>query len=158
MLFFCSSIDQNIGPRQFHSDFIGRERYDNRNGKLPKLTFDAWFHFHPGGTAADSVLHHFLRITSNPADAVSPSQPPAERMTLERKLFRALHANPIHSPSIKEFKKSWAMANAVRTFLKDGSRMEVVLDVAGKHGTLGALFLTHIPRVPGCGYDRSYRM
>lgn len=111
----------------------------------PKLTFDAWFHFRSGGTATNSVMHHFLQITGNPANAASPSRPPAERMTLERKLFHALHVNHIHSPSIKEFKENWAMANAVRTFLKDGSRMEVVLDVAGGHGALGALFLTLVP-------------
>ena len=33
------------------------------------------------------------------------------------------------------------MANAVRRFMKDESRMEYVLDVAGGHGALAALFL-----------------
>ena len=58
--------------------------------------------------------------------------------TLEKQLFHALHKNRI--TSIKEFKEAWAMANAVRKFLRDEERMEYVIDVAGGHGVLGKLF------------------
>ena len=37
------------------------------------------------------------------------------------------------------------MANAVRTFMKDEKRMEYIVDVAGGHGALAALFLVLIP-------------
>jgi 8-oxo-dGTP diphosphatase len=94
----------------------------------PKLNFDAWFHFHPGGTDANSIMHHFIQIKEVP-----------EKLTLEKRLFHALHINHVHSPSIKEFKENWSMANAVRKYMKDERRMEYVLDVAGGHGALGEL-------------------
>jgi 8-oxo-dGTP pyrophosphatase MutT (NUDIX family) len=96
------------------------------NDPPPKLNFDAWFHFHPGGTDANSIMHYFIQIKDVP-----------KKLTLERRLFHALHVNHIQSPSIKEFKENWSMANAVRTFMQDESRMEYVLDVAGGHGALG---------------------
>jgi 8-oxo-dGTP diphosphatase len=92
------------------------------------LNFDGWFHFHPGGTDVNSILHHFIQIKKA-----------SVKLTLEKRLFHALHINHVQSPSIKEFKENWSMANAVRTFMKDESRMEYVLDVAGGHGALGQL-------------------
>ncbi|KAL3771251.1 hypothetical protein ACHAW5_006660 [Stephanodiscus triporus] len=100
----------------------------------PRLNFDAWFHFHPGGTEANSIMHHFIQIKEAPM-----------RLTLEKRLFHALHINHVHSPSIKEFKENWSMANAVRKYMKDERRMEYVLDVAGGHGALAALFLMLVP-------------
>jgi len=38
------------------------------------------------------------------------------------------------------------MANAVRTFMKDENSMLAVIDVAGGHGALGALFLALSPK------------
>ena len=96
------------------------------NDPPPKLNFDAWFHFHPGGTDANSIMHHFIQIKDAP-----------KKLTLERRLFHALHVSHIQSPSIKEFKENWSMANAVRTYMQDESRMTYVLDVAGGHGALG---------------------
>ncbi|KAL7527919.1 LOW QUALITY PROTEIN: hypothetical protein ACHAXR_002189 [Thalassiosira sp. AJA248-18] len=112
-----------------HYDVVG----DN---EPPKFMFNAWYHFHPGGTETNSIMHHFIQINT--------SKPP--KLTFEKRLFHALHINRIHSPSIKEFKENWAMANAVRKFMKDDTRMEYVLDVAGGHGALGALFLLLVPR------------
>ena len=115
---------------------------DVKEGQTPqKLMFDAWFHFHPGGTKTNSIAHHFIRINTN--DTTS-SNPP--KYTFEKRLFHALHVKHIHSPSIKEFKENWAMANAVRKFMREDERMEYVIDVAGGHGALGALFLLLVPR------------
>jgi hypothetical protein len=63
--------------------------------------------------------------------------------SLEKKLFHSLHSREIRSPTVKEFKECWSFANTVRSFLgKDTSRgLKVVIDVAGGHGALGALFL-----------------
>jgi len=99
----------------------------------PKLKFDAWFHFNPGGTETNSIMHHYTQII-------------APKITFEKRLFHALHVNHIHSPSVKEFKENWVMANSVRTFMKDEGRMEYVLDVAGGHGALAALFLLLVPK------------
>ena len=104
-----------------------------------KLQFDAWFHFQPGGTDINTIMHHYIRI-NNGIDTGAP-----EKMSLEKRLFHELHANHIHSPSIKEFKENFAFANAVRSSMKDEERMEYVLDVAGGHGGLGALFLILVP-------------
>ena len=114
--------------------------------KPPKLQFDARFHFHMGGTETNSIMHYYIQVKN-----ALPSQPKREKggeLTLEQRLFHALHSNNIHSPSIKEFKENWAMANAVRAFMKEDdccSRMEYVLDVAGGHGALAALFLLLVP-------------
>ena len=103
------------------------------------LEFDAWFHFRPGGTDTNAIMHHYIRI-NNGLDTKAP-----EKMSLEKRLFHELHANHIHSPSVKEFKENWIFANAVRSSMKDEERMEYVLDVAGGHGALAALFLVLVP-------------
>ena len=104
-----------------------------------KLQFNAWFHFQPGGTDTNTIMHHYIRI-NNGIDTKAP-----EKMSLEKRLFHELHANHIHSPSVKEFRENWSFANAVRSSMKDEERMEYVLDVAGGHGGLGALFLILVP-------------
>jgi len=104
-----------------------------------KLQFDAWFHFQPGGTDTNTIMHHYIKI-NNGINTIVP-----EKMSLEKRLFHELHANHIHSPSIKEFKENFAFANAVRSSMKDEERMEYVLDVAGGHGALAALFLLLVP-------------
>ena len=120
----------------------------NNNCK-EKLMFDAWFHFYPGGTETNTIMHHYIQINEVDDKCVMDGNGKApEKMTLEKRLFHELHANHIHSPSIKEFKENWAFANAVRSnFGKEEERMEFILDVAGGHGALGALFLL---LVPGC--------
>ena len=66
------------------------------------------------------------------------------RYTLEKRLFHALHQT-IHSPSIKEFKECFAFQNAIRSSFASkrghGVEWDVVIDVAGGHGALAALFL-----------------
>ncbi|KAL9186618.1 hypothetical protein ACHAXT_005856 [Thalassiosira profunda] len=117
--------------------------YGSRGGKDPqmKFTFDAWFHFHPGGTETNSIMHHYMQIKDD--------SPKAPKHTLEKRLFHELLSNRVQSPSIKEFNENWAMVNAVKSFLKDkeagDGRMEYVLDVAGGHGALAALFLVLVP-------------
>lgn len=60
--------------------------------------------------------------------------------SLEQQLFHKLHSKKINSPSLKEFNESWAFCNSVRSYLKR-TDIDVVIDVAGGHGCLGALFL-----------------
>jgi hypothetical protein len=62
--------------------------------------------------------------------------------TLERRLFHELHNHRVTSPDIKEFKESYSFVNAVRKlFGTKKDSFDLILDVAGGHGALGALFL-----------------
>ena len=107
------------------------------------MKFNAWFHFHKGGAKTNSIKHYYIQRHDQDKFIDAPKQ--SEKFTLEKKLFHALHDNHIHNPSIKEFKESWNFANSVRSFLKEGKRMTHVLDVAGGHGALAALFLLLVP-------------
>jgi 8-oxo-dGTP pyrophosphatase MutT (NUDIX family) len=102
-----------------------------------KLLFDAWFHFQAGGAESNKVLHHHIKMNTPNTMLCSASPPEVTetKYTLEKQLFHALHMNQIYSPSVKEFKENWAMANAVRRHL--GDQVEYVIDVAGGHGALG---------------------
>jgi hypothetical protein len=89
--------------------------------------------------------------------------------TLEQKLFHALHDNQIHSPSFKEFNEGYAFCNATKSMLrKQHETIEVVVDVAGGHGALAALYLVTMPstkhaividpaQVGGGGVDRAWK-
>ena len=101
------------------------------------LRFDGWFHFHSGGSSTNSVMHYYIHQKQSQDVPPKSAEQSSTKYNLEKKLFHALHDNHIHNPSIKEFKESWSFANSVRSFLKDGSRMKYVLDVAGGHGALG---------------------
>lgn len=104
-----------------------------------KFMFDAWFHFQAGGADTNHILHRYVQINQS-EDILCSTDPPRQtkkKITLEKQLFHALHLNHIHSPSIKEFKENYAMANAVRRHMGDEDRMEYVIDVAGGHGALG---------------------
>ena len=73
--------------------------------------------------------------------------------------FHALHDNKIRSPSIKEFKEGYAFCNSVRSVIDGGKKkkknktsdnddntsIDIIIDVAGGHGALAALFLIMIP-------------
>lgn len=59
-------------------------------------------------------------------------------MTLKHRLFQSLRQH--QNCSSKEFEESWAFCNAVRNLFGNDS-FDAVLDVAGGHGALGALFL-----------------
>jgi hypothetical protein len=112
-----------------------------------KLKFDAWFHFEPGGAESNRILHHHIQLNQSNGDTVlcstSPPVPIEAKFTLEKQLFHALHLNHIHSPSIKEFKENYAMANAIRRHMGDEERMQYVIDVAGGHGALGKCNITY---------------
>ncbi|KAL3944119.1 MAG: hypothetical protein SGBAC_001803 [Bacillariaceae sp.] len=84
------------------------------------------------------------------------------KYNLEQRLFHALHNNQIHSPTIKEFRESLAFCKLVKNHFqkyekkkrkkKGGSTStiggwKVVLDVAGGHGALAALFLVSNPSI-----------
>jgi Methyltransferase domain len=66
------------------------------------------------------------------------------KFTLEKRLFHALHRIN-NSPSVKEFKECYAFQNAVRSAFSSKrmhkAEWDVVIDVAGGHGALAALFL-----------------
>lgn len=80
----------------------------------------------------------------SPQTKSTPKSNNSVNSTLEKRLFHSLHTSQVKNPSIKEFKECWAFAKAVQTcFGKDN--IEVVLDVAGGHGALGALLLLSLP-------------
>lgn len=95
-----------------------------------ELALDGYFHFKPGGQEVNTILHYYMN-----------ARPKKEKQrTLEQRLFHELHSNKIHSPSIKEFKESYAFTNTVRSFFGKNS-FDLVIDVAGGHGALAALLL-----------------
>ncbi|CAJ1968944.1 unnamed protein product [Cylindrotheca closterium] len=89
----------------------------------------------------------------NGKDAAPPTY------NLEQQLFHALHDNRIHSPTIKEFRESLAFCKAVKNHFQKFEKKKlktsgittagwkVVLDVAGGHGALAALFLVSNPSI-----------
>jgi 8-oxo-dGTP pyrophosphatase MutT (NUDIX family) len=90
------------------------------------------YHFRENCQETNTILHYYMEVK------------PTSKYSLEQRLFHALHDNNIHSPSIKEFKESYAFCNAVRNAFStrhSRPRFDVVIDVAGGHGALAALFL-----------------
>lgn len=114
-----------------------------------EVLVDGWFHFEPGGQKVNTILHYYMDFrpknillsahNDNP-DNCSAQSKGTPKYTLEKRLFHALHDSKIHSPSVKEFKESYAFANAVKAFLGRNT-FDIVIDVAGGHGALAALFL-----------------
>jgi|GEM_PF-5287630 len=114
---------------------------ENSSISTRKFMFDGWFHFESGGAETNSISHYHIK-TNQSNEFLCTTSPPKlvqTKYTLEKQLFHALHLNHINNPSIKEFKESWAMVNAVRRFMGDGARMQYVIDVAGGHGALGKI-------------------
>jgi len=103
------------------------------------IKMDGWFHFQPGGQETNSILHYYLNVRPKQASNGTNRGHP-KSFTLEQRLFHKLHDNSIHSPSIKEFKECFAFVNAVTKFFGKKA-FDVVIDVAGGHGALAALFL-----------------
>jgi 8-oxo-dGTP pyrophosphatase MutT (NUDIX family) len=107
---------------------------------------DGWFHFLAGGQETNTILQYYVKTTpdkvpeqpssssENPGAAPSSSLP----VSLERRLFHALHDKSIQSLSIKEFNEAYAFMNALRI---GKTEIDIVIDVAGGHGALAALFL-----------------
>jgi len=62
-------------------------------------------------------------------------------------MFHALHQT-VNAPTVKEFKECFAFQNSVRSAFSSNKRgdkiggWDIVIDVAGGHGALAALFLT----------------
>lgn len=95
------------------------------------ISINGWYHFQAGGQDTNTILFYYMNVQ------------PKQSFTLEQKLFHKLHDNQIHSPSVKEFKESFAFCNAVRAFFGkfDKNSFDVIIDVAGGHGALAALLL-----------------
>ena len=73
-----------------------------------------------------------------------------KQVSLEKKLFHALHGQNISSPTLKEFHESWAFVNSVRSYffqksksksISKSKKIRIVIDVAGGHGAIAALFV-----------------
>jgi len=119
----------------------------------PRFELNGWFHFLPGGQTVNTIQHYHIQTawldrqndttqattettdTHTSTDKVRPTKP-LRSWNLEQRLFHALHMRKLNSPTIKEFKEAYAFVRALR--LKKA--FDVVLDVAGGHGALGALF------------------
>jgi 8-oxo-dGTP diphosphatase len=100
------------------------------------LSIHGSYHFRENCQETNTILHYHVDVHPKTTKAYS----------LEQRLFHALHDKRVHSPNIKEFKESYAFCNAVRNaFRKQKSKqqleVDIVIDVAGGHGALGALFL-----------------
>jgi ADP-ribose pyrophosphatase YjhB (NUDIX family) len=140
--------------------------------QISALALDGWFHFAPGGAEVNTVLHHHLDLrprSSHEEDRSSKQQSELEQgkrvtfgghssslscgrdarhqpLTLEKRLFHELHRSGVNSPRLKEYNEAYAFMNALRLSAKKID-VELVLDVAGGHGALGALLLITTPTV-----------
>ena len=97
------------------------------------LEINGRFHFQRDCQASNTILHYYMDIKDKP------------NFTLEQRLFHAIHKSAVQSPNVKEFKECFAFQNIVRSAFpnKKGRRADwdIVIDVAGGHGALAALFL-----------------
>lgn len=112
----------------------------------PFVQIDGHFHLHAGGQETNSLMYYYLHIQQQQKEVQQRSSELSLKQqprSLEQRLFHRLHDNQIHSPSIKEFKEAWAFVNKVRSVVPFGgdSSIQCVIDVAGGHGALAALFL-----------------
>jgi hypothetical protein len=128
------------------------------------FNFDGWFRFESGGLDTNTILHYYLNVReattstkqeeknggsrdtaavpyASPKDNPPTTKAVVSSFALEQRLFHALHARQLNSPSLKEFNEAYAFVQAVRL----RHQFDVVLDVAGGHGALAALFLVCNP-------------
>ena len=100
-------------------------------------------------------LTHRQHPNSTPNDTKKTD----EKLTLEQELFHALRKARIRCPSVKEFDESYAFVNGVRSTLLHKQRkqqshaLDVVIDVAGGHGAVAALFLVLTSARHACVID-----
>ncbi|KAG7361111.1 NUDIX family hydrolase [Nitzschia inconspicua] len=100
------------------------------------LAINGSYHFRENCQETNTILEYHMNV--------QPKNKNNKGFSLEQRLFHALHNKRVHSPNIKEFKENYAFCNAVRNaFGKSNSKhqFDIVIDVAGGHGALGALFL-----------------
>lgn len=98
--------------------------------------------------------------------ASESSMSSTKKYTLEQKLFHEIHRNDVHQPTVKEFKEALAFVNATKSFFGRNA-FDLILDVAGGHGALAALFLIMTSastavvidpaKVGGGGVERAWR-
>lgn len=151
-----------------------QQRQQGQASLAPVVALDGWFHFAPGGAEVNTVLHYHLdlrqRSTLNEEAKENSRQSDLDRskleafglhgspstcgrdarhqpLTLEKRLFHELHRSGVNSPRLKEYNEAYAFVNALRLSANKIIDVELVLDVAGGHGALGALFLITTPTV-----------
>jgi hypothetical protein len=94
------------------------------------------YHFKRNYQETNTILHYYLDIQSKKSN-----------FSMEQRLFHTLHENQNSLLSIKEFKECYAFCNAVRKDLSKSKlkndTLDIVIDVAGGHGALAALFLIY---------------
>lgn len=139
--------------------------------KGSRLRIDGWFHFLAGGQNVNSIRRYYMNVrprriyqdknsrngatenafitataATSPFASVCPatmSNKKNQALSLEKRLFHALKANKIQNPSTKELNEGFAFCKAVQNIFggKHHHTFDVVIDVAGGHGALGALLL-----------------
>ena len=96
------------------------------------------YHFQENCQETNTILHYHMDIQEKKIE-----------FSMEQRLFHTLHKNHSNLLSIKEFKECYSFCNAVRTAFGKNKRkynsFDIVIDVAGGHGALGALFLICTP-------------
>jgi 8-oxo-dGTP pyrophosphatase MutT (NUDIX family) len=113
----------------------------------PLLRINGWYHFRENCQETNTILHYYMQVDDVDDDEAPQAQAQAaakqqQSFSLEKRLFHAIHDHQIRSPRVKEFKECFAFMNAVRSFFgKKKNDFDVVIDVAGGHGALAALFL-----------------
>ncbi len=99
------------------------------------LKINGSYHFKDNHHETNTILHYYLNIHAKKSD-----------FSMEQRLFHTLHDNQSNLLSIKEFKECYAFCNTVRTAYKHkNGKFDIVIDVAGGHGALAALFLICTP-------------
>jgi len=133
---------------------------EERNVMSNKLMFTAWFHCNSFCFSKSShVLHSFITEKKNdileilsPETAIKsqkeemdtisqlPSVSSLDNSSVKKQLFHELERLKVNSPAIEDFKTCWAFVNTTQSFYEK-KNFDVILDVAGSHGALAALFL-----------------
>lgn len=111
---------------------------------------DGWFHFRAGGQDVNTIDYYYLRVDNEDRSSKAATTPKNGTYSLRERLFHALHQKGATTLSRKEFKEAYAFLNVVHdTFFRKKQQQDIdlVIDVAGGHGALAALFLITMPSI-----------
>jgi len=132
-------------PSMHSTDVVWLKQFLTNTSTNTTTQFYAWYHCTKGGYDTrynNDILHSYTSTTAPPTSSIpSPitTTLSTKKLSLEKRLFHELHQRN-NSLSIKEFNECWAFATAVTAFYGKQA-FDVIYDVAGGHGALGAILL-----------------